>query len=423
MKTIYILLLIVSIGVKAQQVTSCSPLPGPAPDFFTLDEKDLFVITEYKETEYQTFLEQDSLNLPANLSSVNYYVDINGETDSSNLTDINYLYLQGYHDKTKTSGELFYLLSTKNIPMGNRKTNVRSAKSVDLYSELSSIVNMSFGYWQMDTVTHRVFIIFREGTKIWNMNNFRVFAGLILNKNIYLTRAMNTKDSYLFDYNFKKNKEIFVKLPINLENVFYLDSVKTEDADWWDGAILSHDEAKKVKNGMDLEKISDNRKLRSLDWSRTGNESMERNQAFLPQQKMTLPVYDKPVYDKVKKSASSKAGVKYSYFPFNRSNFEKRKIEYLNYDALSFAFLKKKNGATGKYVLLKGRKGDLFTYSRINLKQYKKYYSDHNLKEFIFIHIIDPYDEKFYYTFTIPYSGENFVPRVLYFIKKKLFDI
>src|SRR3954466_5016126 len=98
-----IILLFVLIGytVEAQIISQ--------PDAYTLDQRDLFIITEYKETEYQVFVDHDSLNLPANLSTVNYYVDINDQTDSSNMIDINYLYLQGYHEAKKTSGQLFYL--------------------------------------------------------------------------------------------------------------------------------------------------------------------------------------------------------------------------------------------------------------------------------------------------------------------------
>lgn len=417
------ILICISVGLKAQK-SSCSPLPGPPPDFFTLDEKDLFVIAEYKETEYQVFTDSDSLNLPANLSSVNYYVDINGEADSSNIVDINYLYLQGYHDTTNTGGELFYLLSTKNIPMGNRKTNIRSSKSVDLYSELSSIVNMSFGYWRVDPLTHRIFLIFRDGTKIWNMDNFRVFGGLILNKNIYLTKAMNTKDAYLFDYNFKKNKEIFVKLPLSLENVFYSETVKTKDAEWTDVATLSRMDAQRVKDGKDIEGIKNgkelNQKMKKLDLSRTGWEDTPRNanQQYY-QNKVTVPVRDQS-----KNDGAFKAAIKYSYYPFCKTDFDKKKIERLNYDVLSFSFMKKKNGKkSSKYVLFKARRGDLFSYSKIKLKQYKKYYSENNQKEFIFIHIVDPYDEKMYHTFSIPYSGENFIPRIINIFKKRIFGI
>jgi hypothetical protein len=419
---ILIVLIFTGLGLNAQN-NSCSPLPGLPPAFFTLDEKDLFVITEYKETEYQVFPDADSLNLPANLSSVNYYIDINGESDSSNVVDINYLYLQGYHDTTRTSGELVYLLSTKNIPMGNRKTNIRSSKSVDLYSELSSIIDMSFGYWQIDPLTHRVFLIFRDGTKIWNMNNFRVFAGLILNKNIYLTKAMNTKDAYLFDYNFKKNKEIVVKLPISLESVFYSEPIKTTDAEWIEGASLSRIDAQRVRNGKELEKVKNgrqlNEKMKSLDWSRTGWENTPRNNEQYYQNKQTVPVKDQ-----VKTDGTFKGVIKYSYYPFSKSEYDKKKIERLNYDVLSFSFMKKRKGKKdSKYILFKGRRGDLFTYSKVNLKQYKKYYSEANQKEFIFIHIVDPYDEKVIHTFNIPYSGESFIPRVLNFFRKRILDI
>lgn len=421
MRLIFLILIFIGLHVNAQN-SSCAALQGPRPDFYTLDEQDLFVITEYQETEYQEFQDQDSLNLPANLSSVNYYIDINGEADSSNVVDINYLYLQGYHDKTKTNGELFYLLSSKHIPMGNRKTNIRSEKSVDLYSELSSIVDMSFGYWELDTITHRVFIVFRERTKIWNMNNFRIFAGLILNKNIYLTKAMNTKDTYLFDYNFKRNKEVVVKLPLNLENVFYSEPVKTKDAAWLKGATLSRTDAEKIKQGKDLNNVKDgveiNKKYKEMDWSRTGDPYSTRNQYLDPQQKMTMTIKDQ-----VKNDKTFNASIKYSYYPFNRINFENRKIEHMNYDALSFSFLKRKNKKrASKYILFKARKGDLFTYSKINVKQYKRYYWDNNLKEFIFIHVVDPYDEHIYHTFTIPYSGENFIPRMIYIFRKKIFN-
>lgn len=414
--------MMITLVAKAQ-VTSCSPLSAPPPEFFTLDERDLFVITEYKETEYQVFTDSDSLNLPANLSSVNYYIDINREADSSNIVDVNYLYLQGYHDTTKTSGELFYLLSTKNIPMGNRKTNIRSSKSVDLYSELSSIIDMSFGYWKVDPLTHRIFLVFRDGTKIWDMSNFRIFAGLILNKNIYLTKAMNTKDAYLFDYNFKKNKEIVVKLPISLDGVFYAETLKTDDAKWIEGATLSRLDAQRIKENKDIEKVKNGREIRqrmkTLDWSRAGSDDTPRNiETEQTQNKVTVAIKDKMNND-----GTFKAAIKYSYYPFTKSDFDRKKIERLNYDVLSFSFMEKRKGKKSKYILFKGRRGDLFTYSKVNLKQYKKYYSEGNQKEFIFIHIVDPYDEKAYHTVSIPYSGENFIPRMINLFRKKIFDI
>jgi hypothetical protein len=423
MKAIGLLILMMFISlVGNSQMSSCSPLPGLRPEFFTLDEQDLFVITEYKETEYQVFLDDDSLNLPANLSSINYYIDINGEADSSNVVDINYLYLQGYHDTANTSGELFYLLSMKNIPMGNRKTNIRSSKSVDLYSELSSIADISFGYWRIDPLTHRIFLVFREGTKIWNMNNFRIFVGLILNKNIYLTKAMNPKDAYLFDYNFRKNKELFVKLPLSLDRVFYSEPVKTEDAEWIEGCTLSRKDAQRLKEGKEVDKVKNgvelSRKMKKLDWSRTGSEETPRDRKIIYQNKVTVPVKDY-----IKNDETFSAAIKYSYYPYSKADFDRKKIERLNYDVLSFSFMKKKNGKKdSKYVLFKGRRGDLFTYARMNLKQYKKYYSEHNQKEFIFIHIIDPYDEKATQTFTIPYSGESFIPMIIHFFRKKILD-
>ena len=413
MRLFILILILITCRVQAQN-KRCSPLPEPKPDFYTLDQRDLFIITEYKETEYQVFLDRDSLNLPANLSSVNYYVDINDQADSSNIVDINYLYLQGYHEKTKISGELFYLLTTKHIPMGNRKTNIRSSKTVDLYSELSSIIDMSFGYWQIDTVTHRVFIIFRDRTHIWNMNNFRVFGGLILNKNIYLTKAMNTKDDYLFDYNFKKNKEVFVKLPLSLDRVFYSETIKTEDTTNIRRATLSkRDAEKEIKSGR-----NNNPKKEMLDWLQKNKNPHENEVIQSQQSKITEPVKDQVTNDK-----TFNAAIKYSYYPYNKKSFENRKIEYLNYDSLSFAFLKRKNGKrASKNVLFKARKGNLFTYSKINLRQYKRYYSEANQKEYIFIHVLDPYDEKIIHTFSIPYSGENFIPHIIYFFRKKILD-
>ncbi len=413
MRRIILLLFLFSFQMKAQN-KRCSPLPEAKPDFYTLDQRDLFIITEYKETEYQVFLDRDSLNLPANLSSVNYYVDINDQTDSSNIVDINYLYLQGYHEKTKTGGELFYLLTTKHIPMGNRKTNIRSSKTVDLYSELSSVIDMSFGYWQIDTITHRVFIIFRDRTHIWNMNNFRVFAGLILNKNIYLTKAMNTKDDYLFDYNFKKNKEVFVKLPLSLDRVFYSEPMKTEDTTGIKRATLSRiDAEKEIRSGK-----NSNPKKEMLDWLQKNKNPVEEE----VNQKQTSKITE-PVKDQAKNDKTFNAAIKYSYYPFNKKSFDNRKIECLNYDSLSFAFLKRKNGKrASKNVLFKARKGNLFTYSKINLRQYKRYYSEANQKEYIFIHILDPYDEKIVHTFSIPYSGENFIPHIIYFFRKKILD-
>src|SRR5687768_11417681 len=67
------------------------------PDSFSLAGEDLFVITQYQVTDYMHFAERDNVELPANLSTVHYYVDINGNTDSMNLADVNYLYLKAFN--------------------------------------------------------------------------------------------------------------------------------------------------------------------------------------------------------------------------------------------------------------------------------------------------------------------------------------
>jgi len=457
-----IILLFVLIGytVEAQIISQ--------PDAYTLDQRDLFIITEYKETEYQVFVDHDSLNLPANLSTVNYYVDINDQTDSSNMIDINYLYLQGYHEAKKTSGQLFYLITQKTIPVGNRKTNVRGSKSVDQYSQLSSIESMSFGYWQLDTITHRIFIVYRESTKIWNMDNFRVFAGLVANKNIYITKSMDTKDTYLFDYNFKRNKEVYVKLPVSLENVLYSEPVLTGDTIQIKKATYSLLEARKklvemansyLKDSIYTNRIIDSLKVSSDDSEDTFsknsiqikhalNELKESKQQFnkanpkkemltyLKNEEMNEQEADAPNHwDSVKKSKRTNlirderkdpntvnAAIKFSYYPSNKAGFINRKMEYMNYDTLSFTCLKKRGGRASKYVLLRGIKDDIFTYSQIKLKRYRKYYSTDNQQEFIFINVVDPYDEKVFHTFKVPYSSKGALPRILNFFKKKIFN-
>ncbi len=396
---------------KKGDVASIATQPG----FQALDQRDLFVITEYKKIEYQVFLDRDSLNLPANLSSVNYYVDINGQADSSNLVDINYLYLQGYHERTKVSGELVYLLSSKHIPMGDRNRTIPSPKLTDHYSDLSSIIAMSFGYWQLDTVTHRVFIVFRDRTNIWNMNNFRVFAGLVLNKNIYLTKAMNPKDEYLFDYNFKKNKEVFVKLPLNLDRVFYSEPIKTSDTMGIRRATLSTVEAEKeMRLSGDTSP-----KTEMINWLQKKNTFNESEEPNAPTTKITALVADQKLSDK-----TFNATIKYSYYPVNKKLFFDNKIEHLSLDSLSFEFQKSKNGKrASEAVVLKASKNGVQLYSKIEMKQYKGYYSSINQKEIVLIHVIDPYDENSTHTFKIPYSGDSFSSHIVYFLRKKVLNL
>lgn len=306
----FIILLLSALTGRAQDKSDCFMPETQKPDSFKLDKKDLFTITEYMETEYQVFTDGDN-TLPANLSSVNYYVDINDKTDSTNISDINYLYLNGYHKKHVIEGDAFYLLSKKNIPMAKRNTNIRSSKTVDFYSELSSIVGMSFGYWKLDTLTSRIYIVFRDRTKIWNMENFRIFTGLVLGKNIYLTKGMNTKDSYLFDDNFKNNKEIFVKLPLNLNEVFHSEKVTNSDIQYYQKATrakfeITEDKSKKVNTKQLVQEI--NSKKRDSIQQKI-NEQMLHEQ--LEQKKMTLLLQDT-----LKKEQNSfYAAIKYSYYP------------------------------------------------------------------------------------------------------------
>ena len=411
MRLLGFIFILISITAKTQIVSQ--------PDSYALDQRDLFVITEYQETEYQGFMGQDSLMLPANLSSVNYYVDINDRADSSSLMDINYLYLNGYHEEKRTYGQLFYLVTKKTIPVGNRKTNFRSARSVDQYSQLSSIGDMLFGYWQLDTITHRVYIVFREGTKIWNMDNFRVFVGLVANKNIYITKSMDSKDTYLFDYNFKRNKEIYVKLPLTLENVLYSEPVLSNDTNQIKKAVYSYQEA-----NQELRKNNEkNPKMELLEY-------LQKEQQMDKTSSNRLTYWDtikrfrttnmKP--DEYKNPNTVNASVKFSYYPSNKGSFMNRKLECMDYDSLAFTCLKKKNGKPSNYVLLKGIKDGIITYSQIKLKRYKNYYSTDNQQEFIFIHIADPYDEKIFRTFKVPYSSKGALPRLINFFKKKIFN-
>jgi hypothetical protein len=414
----FIILLLSALTGRAQDKSDCFMPETQKPDSFKLDKKDLFTITEYMETEYQVFTDGDN-TLPANLSSVNYYVDINDKTDSTNISDINYLYLNGYHKKHVIEGDAFYLLSKKNIPMAKRNTNIRSSKTVDFYSELSSIVGMSFGYWKLDTLTSRIYIVFRDRTKIWNMENFRIFTGLVLGKNIYLTKGMNTKDSYLFDDNFKNNKEIFVKLPLNLNEVFHSEKVTNSDIQYYQKATrakfeITEDKSKKVNTKQLVQEI--NSKKRDSIQQKI-NEQMLHEQ--LEQKKMTLLLQDT-----LKKEQNSfYAAIKYSYYPAIEKNYASRKIEHLNYDSLSFK-LTRKNNKRGrkKFALFEAWRGKQVVYSRINISEYHNYYSIKNQKEFILIHVADPYDEKVFHTFRIPYSGQTILPRLISFFKKKIFD-
>ena len=415
---LFLLILVNALRGGAQSNSACFIPETQRPDSFKLDKKDLFTITEYMETEYQVFTDGDN-TLPANLSSVNYYVDINDKTDSTNIVDINYLYLHGYNKKKSIEGDAFYLLSKKKIPMAKRNTNIRSSKTVDFYSELSSIVGMSFGYWQLDTITNRIYIVFRDRTKIWNMENFRIFTGLVLGKNIYLTKAMNTKDSYLFDDNFKNNKEIFVKLPLNLNEVFHSEKVTNSDINYYQKATrtkfeIAEDKTKKINTKQLVLEINSKKK----DSIQTRiNEQMIHEQ--LEQKKLTLILPDT-----LKKEENSfYAAIKYSYYPAIEKNYASRKIEHLNYDSLSFKLTRKRNKrGEKKFALFEAWRGTQVVYSRINISEYHNYYSIKNQKEFILIHVADPYDEKVFHTFRIPYSGQTTWPRLISFFKKKIFD-
>ena len=129
------------------------------------------------------------------------------------------------------------------------------------------------------------------------------------------------------------------------------------------------------------------------------------------------------IRDECKNVNTVNAAIKFSYYPSNKASFIDRKIEYMNYDSLSFTCLKKKRGKASKYILLRGVKDGIFTYSQIKLKRYRKYYSTDNQQEFIFINVVDPYDEKVFHTFRIPYSSKGALPRVLNFFKKKIFNV
>jgi hypothetical protein len=404
-----IVFLLLSCEVKSQIISQ--------PSAYTLDQRDLFIITEYKETEYQVFTDHDSLNLPANLSTVNYYVDINDQTDSSNMMDINYLYLQGYHEAKRTNGQLFYLITQKTIPVGNRKTNFRSSRSVDQYSQLTSIEDMTFGYWQLDTITHRIFLVFRESTKIYNMDNFRIFAGLVANKNIYITKSMDSKDTYLFDYNFKRNKELFVKLPLNLENVLYSEPVLTKDTIQMKTATYSLQESQKNRRMLD-----NNPKQEVMDYLKNDAVIQENTNAFNRWDSVKKEKRTYLIRDEKKNTNTVNAAIKFSYFPSNRTSLKNRKVEYMDYDTLSFTCLKKKRGKASKYVLLKGSKDGILTYWEVRMKRYRKYYSTDNQQEFIFINVVDPYDEKIFHTFRIPYSSKGALPGLINFFKKKIFN-
>ncbi|MDX2174412.1 MAG: hypothetical protein SFY56_15020 [Bacteroidota bacterium] len=359
---IHIIIFLSVVAVKA----------GNPDKIVKLNPQDLFVLIEYKQVQYEYF-ENNRGKLPSDMSFLNYYVDINGKADSSSLIDVNYLYLNGYNEN-KTEGEVYYLVTKKNRPMSNRNSNIRNASTVDHFYDIGSIINVVMGYWKKGK-DNRVFIAFRDQTKIWNMRNFRIFGGLIIKQNIYITTTMNTKDDYLFDYNFKRNKEIKVELPIHLDDVFY---------------------------SVDVENKEDAKCLKEITQT-------EKN-----------------------KDSTFKATIKYwQYDSTNKKDFNERGVYLMNYDSLNIQLISKRKHGAKKRFLFVAYKNCTPQYSSISVKRYKNYFNENNQKEYLFIRVIDPYDniagdtkkkEKLV-VFNVPYSGENLIPRILNFFKKKIINM
>ncbi len=184
-----------------------------------LNKKDCFVIAEFKKVEYQFFNVDNNYYLPSALSFINHYVDINGLADSNSISDINYLYLDSFSVDTKTEGVMYYLLTRKSPPFENRKSGIIHENKVDQYADISSIVDIQLGVWKK-VDDDKIIFIFRDKTKIKRMEDLRIFAGLIVNKSIFLNYSMNTKDAYLSEFKLKHRNKVEVRLPLRLDQIF-----------------------------------------------------------------------------------------------------------------------------------------------------------------------------------------------------------
>jgi len=308
-----------------------------------LKKADLFVMIEYNATEYEQ-LSANNATLPADYSFVSYYVDINGNANAKNVEDVNYLFLNEFSNPKVDSGYLYYLIPAKTKPMTKRKTNIRSSKTVDRFFDINTINDIVFGYWKRDTLKDKVFFIFRESTGIDDMSNLRVFSGLVINQNIFVTHAMNTKDDYLFDFKFKNNKELTVKLPIELNNVFYSQVIADDNE-----STVLQEKLVPVKMNGDRQSVAG-----------------------------TI-------------ETAMKASVKYWRYTTNSQRLYSKGLDLLDYDSLSFHFVKCGLFGVKKSVLLAGWKNNVPTYQKIKLPNYYKYFYEDDYVENIFIDVEDPY--------------------------------
>jgi hypothetical protein len=147
----------------------------------SFDKSDLFVIAQYKVTDYQFYKDANGKEIPSSNSFFNFYTDINGGLTPENINDLNYLFLKGYANGD-SSGSLYYLQTRKQIPVENIKNNASTKNSVDRFYELSSISKITLGYWLKKD--NAVYLIFREDNKINSLKKIRIFDALVANKKL-----------------------------------------------------------------------------------------------------------------------------------------------------------------------------------------------------------------------------------------------
>jgi hypothetical protein len=191
----------------------------------SFDKSDLFMIAQYKVTDYQFYTDANGKEIPSSNSFFNFYTDINGGLTPENINDLNYLFLKGFSNGD-SSGSLYYLQTRKQIPVENIKNNASTKNSVDRFYELSSISKITLGYWLKKN--NAVYLIFREANKINSLKKIRIFAALVANNNLYITHAMNMNDEYLYGLKFKSLhwfvhryvESVSMSLPIQVNQIF-----------------------------------------------------------------------------------------------------------------------------------------------------------------------------------------------------------
>lgn len=217
-----------SLSVVAQQIS-----PYYFGDSVTLLAEDCFVMAQYAKVEYVN----DKNGVPSTLSALYRHNLINFRESDLEISDVNYVYFVGYKSSSASEGPLVQLVPKKHIPRSYRKEVRSLGDRVDRFWKVDNFRAIDLGYWRKtayqygvegrkelkDSDSSIVFVI-RDKTKVHTMRDFRVFIAKPMQQSLIVHHAMNPKDEYLFYYQFKKDLNADVNLPLDMRQLFKTDT-------------------------------------------------------------------------------------------------------------------------------------------------------------------------------------------------------